>query len=337
MSVSGVADSSKMLAAICERYGGPDVLRVGGIEKPVPRDHEVLVRVRATTVTSADSRIRAMRVPLGFGWPARVALGFGKPRRPVLGVECAGVVEAVGAKVRELKVGDRVFGMDSVSMGCHAEFKCFAEQGALALKPDCLTHEEAAALPFGGTTALYFLERASLKRGDRLLINGAAGAVGTAMLQLAKHMGAHVTAVCSSGNSDLVRALGADLVIDYARNNFMTDTECYDLIADLVGNAPYPKSRHVLTSRGRLLMLVPGIPDLWSVLWCRLTSDHRVIAGTTAEKKGHLLRLCQLVEAGSYRPVIGRGLLFDQIALAHCCVDAGHKRGSITLKMAIES
>lgn len=320
-----------MRAVVCHRYGGPEVLRMQDVEKPVPRHNEVLVRVHATTVTSADSRVRAMRVPAGLGWLARLALGVRGPRRPILGVECSGVVEAVGAKVQGLAVGDAVFGIDGAAMGCHAEYKCFTANKALVIKPSGLTHEEAAAIPFGGTTAMHFLERAGLLYGETVLIIGAAGAVGTALVQLARLRGAHVTAVCSASNSDLVRFLGAQTVIDHQRTHVLDQPGRFDVIADLTGTVSFRAAWPHLHERGRLLLLAPGLVDLLTMPWWRLVSSQRVLAGAAPERREHLMALARLVQKGRYMPVIGQRLAFDQMALAHQVVDQGHKRGNLAI------
>lgn len=324
-------DQTRMRAVICPRYGGPEVLRLQEVARPVPRPGEVLVRVHATTVTSADSRVRALRVPAGLGWLARLALGVRRPRHAVLGVECSGVVEAVGAQVLGLKVGDAVFGMDGATMGCHAEYKCFAADGALVVKPGCLTHEEAAALPFGGTTALHFLEQSGLRFGETVLVIGAAGAVGTAMVQLARLRGAHVTAVCSAAKADLVRFLGAQTVLHHQQAPVLDQPGRFDVIVDLTGAVCFRAARPHLHEHGRLLLLAASLGDLLALPWWRLTTGHRVLAGPAPERREHLAALARLVMAGRYVPVIGQHLAFEQMALAHRVVDTGHKKGSLVI------
>src|SRR5262245_8672407 len=196
-----------MKAAVYERYGAPEVLELKEVSKPAPGEHEVLIKVYATTVTSADWRARTLEVPKGFGFMSRLVFGISKPRQPILGTELAGEIEAIGKAVRAFKVGDPVLALSGLSMGCHAEYKCMPEGGTLALKPANLTYEEAATLSFGGTTALDFLRRGGLQKGDKVLINGASGGVGTAAVQLARFFGAEVTGVCSTANLELVRAL----------------------------------------------------------------------------------------------------------------------------------
>src|SRR5688572_13894199 len=216
-----------MKAIVYSRYGSPDVLEVKELPKPVPGDKEVLIKVLATTVTAGDWRVRSLDVPTGFGLLARLALGISKPRQPILGTELSGEIEAVGKDVTRFKAGDQVFAFSDLRMGCHVEWKCMPEDGAVVAKPANLSHEEAATLCFGGTTALAYLRKAKIRRGDRVLVNGASGGVGTAAVQLAKHFGAHVTGVCSGGNFELVRSLGADALIDYTRQDFTENGETY--------------------------------------------------------------------------------------------------------------
>jgi NADPH:quinone reductase-like Zn-dependent oxidoreductase len=228
----------KMKAAVYESYGPPEVLKIVDVLKPVPKLNEVLVRLHFASVTSADCRIRSLTVPYGFGLLSRMAFGFFKPRQPILGSEFSGVVEQIGKGVKKFKIGDAVFGISDVGMRSYAEFKCVAEDSVLALKPSTLTFEQAAALPFAGTTALEFLRKSNLKSGDEILVNGASGAVGIAVVQLAKHQGATVTAVCSAANTALMQSLGADDVIDYANEDFAKNGKRYDVIVDTVGTAP---------------------------------------------------------------------------------------------------
>ena len=224
-----------MKAITYTKYGSPDVLQLQEVAKPTPKNNEILIKIHATTVTSGDWRVRSLNVPLGFGLMSRLVFGVLKPRQPILGSELAGEVESVGKGVSKFKVGDRVFAFDGVNMGCHAEYKCLSEDGAVALKPDNLTYAEAAAMSFGGTTALDFFNRGKLQSGEKVLVNGSSGSVGTAAVQLAKHFGADVTGVCSTANVALVKSLGADRVIDYTKDDFTQDLQTYDIIFDTVG------------------------------------------------------------------------------------------------------
>lgn len=322
-----------MKAMVYERYGAPDVLQLQEMTTPAPRENEILIRTHATTVTSGDLRARSLKLPPGFGPIARLVFGLSKPRQPILGTEVAGIVEAVGKSVSTFKVGDRVFAYAGARMGCYAEYTCMAEDGAVALMPKTLTFAEAAALSFGGTTALAFFRRAKLQRGERVLVNGASGGVGTAAVQLAKHLGAVVTGVCSTPNLELVRSLGADHVIDYAKDDFTKNGETYDVIVDTVGTAPYARSKGSLSGHGRLLQVLAGLPDMLLAPWVSLASRHKVVAGPTAGTAADLLFLAELAAAGAFRPVIDRHYPFEQIAEAHRYADTGRKRGNVVVTL----
>ncbi|MSP50127.1 MAG: NAD(P)-dependent alcohol dehydrogenase [Alphaproteobacteria bacterium] len=320
-----------MKAYVYRRYGGPEVLELVDVPKPAPKDNEVLIKIHATTVTSADWRVRSLEMPRGFGPMARLALGITGPRQPILGTELAGVVEAVGKEVTKFQPGDEVFGFPGAEMGCHAEFRVLAEDGPVALKPSKLSFEEAASLCFGGTTALHFLRKAEIKAGDRILVIGASGGVGTALVQLAKQAGAEVTGVTSSANLDLVTSLGADRVIDYAREDFTRRNETYDVIADTVAATSFARCKHMLREKGRLLAIAGGMPDLLASLWAPLTGSRKVIFGPAQERPDDVQRLADLAETGVLRPVIDRRHTFAEMAEAHAYVDTGRKKGSVVV------
>ncbi len=307
------------------------------IPKPTPKDNEVLIRVRATTVTSGDWRVRSMRVPKGFGLLARLALGLSRPRQPILGTELAGDIEAVGKNVQAFKVGDAVFAFGGAKMGCYAEYKCVPENGLLALKPANLTYEEAAALSFGGTTALDFFKRANIQQGDKVLINGASGGVGTAAIQLAKHFGAEVTGVCSTANLALIQSIGADHTIDYTQQDFSKSGETYDIIMDTVGNAPFSRSKRALKDGGRLLLVLASFADILSAPWISMTGKKKVIAGPVSERAEDIKTLAKLAESGILKPVIDRSYPLEKITDAHTYVDAGHKKGNVIITVAGDS
>lgn len=322
-----------MKAIVCERYGPPDVLQLKEIENPIPKNNEVLIKTHATTVTSGDCRVRSLNVPTGFSLIMRLVFGVSRPRQPILGTELAGVVESVGKDVSKFKVGDPVFAFSDASMGCHAEYKCMPENGAMALKPANLTYDEAAALSFGGTTALDFLRRGNLQRGESVLIHGASGAVGTAAVQLARHVGADVTGVCSTANVELVRSLGASHVIDYTKEDFTQNGETYDIIVDTVGTALFPHSKASLKEGGRLLMVIAGLPDMLQAPWVSMTSSKKVIAGPVTTRPEDLLFLAKLAEMEAFKPVIDRRYPFEQIAEAHRYVDTGRKKGNVVITL----
>lgn len=323
----------RMKAMVYDRYGPPDVLQLKEVSKPTPKENEVLIRTHATTVTSGDRRVRSLDVPIGFGFISRLIFGVSKPRQPILGTEIAGVVESIGKNVNKFKVGDQVFAIAGASMGCYAEYKCMPENGAVAKKPNTLTYGEAAALSFGGTSALDFLRRGKLQRGERVLVNGASGGVGTAAVQLAKHFGADVTGVCSTANVELVRSLGANHVIDYTKKDFTQNGETYDIIVDTVGTAPFSRSKGSLTDRGRLLLVLGGLPDMLMIPWVSMTSSKKVIAGPAAERAEDLLYIAELAAAGEFKPVIDRCYPFEQIAEAHRYVDTGRKKGNVIVTL----
>lgn len=326
-----------MKAVIYDAYGPPEVLRLEEIPKPVPKVGEVLIRVEATTVSSGDWRVRSLDVPRGFGLMSRLALGISGPRQPILGTELAGEVEAIGPDVSKFKIGDPVFAFSGARMGCHAEYKCMAEDGPIAPKPTNLSYDEAASLSFGGMTALNFLNRGGIHRGDRVLVVGASGAVGTAAVQLAKHFGGEVTGVCSARNVALVRSLGADHVIDYATEDFTRNGLTYDIIMDTTGTAPFSRCRHSLTERGRLLVVLGGLGALLQAPWVAMTSKRRIVAGTAATRREDLLLLGELAESGALKPVIDRRFTLEQIVEAHKYVDTGRKRGSVVICVGRES
>lgn len=277
--------------------------------------------------------MRSLAVPIGFGLIVRLVSGISKPRQPILGSELSGKVESLGKNVSKFKVGDPVFAYSGVGMGCHAEYKCIPEDGAVVLKPANLTYEEAAALSFGGTTALDFFRRGKLRGGESVLINGASGGVGTAAVQLAKHFGAEVTGVCSTANMELVRSLGATHVIDYTEEDFTQNGKTYDVIIDTVGTAPFSSSKNSLKARGRLLLILAGLPDMLLIPWVSMTSSKKIIAGPAAERAEDLRLLAKLAEEGEFKPVIDRLYPFEQIAEAHRYVDTGRKKGNVIITL----
>jgi NADPH:quinone reductase-like Zn-dependent oxidoreductase len=323
----------RMKAVICERYGPPKVLTIREVEKPAPKDDEVLVKIRATTVTSGDFRTRSLDVPAGFGLVSRLALGLFRPRQPVLGSELAGDVEAVGRNVTRFKAGDPVFAFCDAGMGCYAEYRCLPEDGKLAPKPANLTYEQAAALSFGGTTALHFLRKGGVRRGEKVLVVGASGGVGTACVQLARHIGAEVTGVCGAANAELVRSLGATDVIDYAREDFTRNGRTYDVIIDTIGTAPFSRSAGSLSERGRLLLVFATLPDMLRAPWISLSGKKKVVAGVAFGKREDLSFLAELAAAGEYKPVIDRTFPFENIVEAHRYVEAGHKKGNVVITL----
>jgi len=325
-----------MKAVVYTRYGPPEVLQLRDVRKPVPGDHEVLIRVRATTVSAGDYRIRGFRVPAAFWLPTRLALGIRGPRKTILGAEVAGEIEAVGKEVTAFSPGDQVFGIDGTVLGGYAEYVCRGEKSALAIKPANLTYEEAAAIPHGAMSALYFLrEKGNIQRGEKTLIYGASGAVGTSAVQLARHFGARVTAVCSTPNVEMVRSLGADRVIDYTREDFKGSGEVYDLIFDTVGKTSFASCRGLLKEKGRYLLTNFSLPQLFLMLGTSLTGGRKVLCGVATEKKEDLDFLRDLVEAGELKPVIDRRYRLEEITEAHTYAEKGHKKGNVVVTVGV--
>lgn len=324
-----------MKAAVYRQYGPPEVVRVEEVPRPIPRANEILVKVRASTVASADARVRSLRVPAGFGIFARPAFGFFGPRQPILGTELAGEVEAVGSAVRRYAVGDAVFAFLGVSMGAHAEYRAVPEEGCVALLPEGFSFEEAAALSFGGTTALTHLrDGAKVAPGERVLVVGASGAVGSAAVQIAKHLGAVVTGVTSTANVDRVRALGADHVIDYTRGGYLDGSTTYDVIYDTVGVHDHAACKAALTERGRLILAAASLPQILAGVWASMTTKHKVIAGPARENAEDVRFLRDAALQGKIRPLIDETFPLDRIVEAHARVDSGRKRGSVVVTMA---
>lgn len=325
-----------MKAILYQQYGPPDVLQMADIAKPIPKPNEILIKTYATTVTSGDWRVRSLTVPAGFGWMTRLVFGVSRPRQPILGSELAGVVESVGEAVSRFKVGAAVFAFSDARMGCYAEYKCMPQDGAVACKPPGLSYGEAAALSFGGTTALDFLRRAKLQRGESVLINGASGAVGAAAVQLARHFGAHVTAVCGTANMAWVRALGASQVIDYTQEDFTQNGQTYHVIMDTVGTAPFSRCQASLRDGGRLLLVLAGLADMLHAPWASLTSGKKVIAGPVSVRAEDLPLLAELAATGAFKAVIDRRYRFEQMVEAHRYVDSGRKKGNVVVMLGDE-
>lgn len=313
-TIGRIDGASTMKAIVATKYGAAEVLTLTEVEKPVPQDHEILIRVYATTVNAGDCRMRSFTVPPLFWLPARIALGFRKPRNSILGMELSGEVEAVGKNVTRFKAGDQVFASTSDSkFGAHAEYKCLPENGAVTLKSNSMTYEEAATLSIGATTALQFLRKGNIQPSKKVLIHGASGSVGTFAVQLAQYFGAEVTGVCSTANVEWVRPLGADKVIDYTQGDFTKNGETYDLILDTVGKTTSSQCKRSLNNKGIYLNVVTGMAAVPS--------------------KEDLAFLNELVDSGKLTPVIDRCYPLKQMVEAHRYVDQGHKKGNVVITL----
>ncbi|MFN8597826.1 MAG: NAD(P)-dependent alcohol dehydrogenase [Anaerolineae bacterium] len=320
-----------MKAIVATQYGAPEVLQLQEVEKPAPKDQEVLIKVHATTVNVGDCRMRSFDVPPLFWLPARLTLGFNRPKNPVYGMELAGEVEAVGKHVERFEPGDQVFASTlNNNFGAHAAYKCLPEDAAIAPKPNTMTYEEAATLALSANTALFFLEAANIQPGQKVLINGASGSVGTFAVQLAKYYGAEVIGVCSARNIALVKSLGADRVIDYTQEDFTRNGETYDVIFDAAGTTKYAQCKDALKANGYYLHTVivnAGLQGLWHVV----TKDKHVVGGTAAPRTEALVFLKELVEQGRLKSVIDRCYPLEHIVDAYRYVETGHKTGNVVI------
>jgi NADPH:quinone reductase-like Zn-dependent oxidoreductase len=314
-----------MRAVVHKSYGPPEVQRLEEVERPVPADDEVLVRVHATTVNRTDCGLRAAKP-----FVTRLMTGLRRPKRKILGMEFAGVVEEAGAAVTEFEVGDEVFGVRS---GAHAELICVREAGAIAHKPAGISFEEAAAVGDGGCTALGCLRQAELEQGQRIVVYGASGSIGTAGVQLAKHFGAHVTAVCNTKNLELVRSLGADVVIDYTREDFTKNGETYHVIFDAVGKYSFRRGRRSLKPGGYYIA-TDGFHNLAWALWTWKLGERQLKLALARYRKADVLLLKELVEAGNYRAVIDRTYPLEQVVEASKYVETGEKTGNVVLTVS---
>ena len=315
-----------MKAITYSKYGPPSVLQLSTVNKPIPKDGEILIRIFATAVNSGDWRLRK-----ADPWAVRLFFGLKKPKINILGSVLSGLIEATGNNVTRFKKGDEVFGATGMSFGAYAEYKCLPQEGILAIKPAGIGHEEAATIPFGATTALYFLKKAAIKSGQKVLIYGASGAVGSAAVQLAKSFGAEVTAVAGTSNIELVRSLGADKVIDYKKEDFTTNAETYDVIYETVNKLPFSSSIKCLKKDGTLILGASGLSQQLHGIWTSITSSRKVISGLISQKAEDMIFLKELVERGVYMPVVDKTYTLEQMAEAHTYVEQGHKRGNVAI------
>jgi len=323
-----------MKAVVCTKYGPPEVLQLAEIEKPSPKDNEVLIKIYATTVHIGDTRIRGFVVPFLFRLPFRVGIGFRGPRNKVLGMELAGVIEEAGKDVTQFKVGDQIFASTDTAMGAYAEYTCMAQDKFIALKPANTSYEEAAAAPNGANMAKLMLKKAKIQEGQKILINGASGSVGTYAVQLAKYYGAEVTGVCSTANIELVKSLGADEVIDYTAEDFTQNADTYDIVFDAVGKSSFSKSKRALKQGGIYLTTVPALGSILQKLKTSMFGSKKVALPAIGQKASDLIFLKELIETGKLKVVMDKIYPLEQIVEAHRHVDAGHKVGHVAITVA---
>jgi 2-desacetyl-2-hydroxyethyl bacteriochlorophyllide A dehydrogenase len=324
-----------MKAIVWTKYGPPDVLQLREIEKPTPKDNEVLVKIFATTVTAGDCEMRSLKIPGWLSLPMRIYTGIKKPQRvTILGQELAGEIESAGKDVKRFKKGDQIFATTGFGFGAYTEYKCLPEEpkmGVLASKPVNMTYEEAAAIPTGGLEALHFLRKGNIQSGQKVLIIGAGGSIGTFAVQLARYFGAEVTGVDSTGKLDMLRSIGADHVIDYTQEDFTKSAETYDVIFDVMGKSSFSGSVSSLKQNGRYLLGNAGLTQMVRGRWTSMRSSKKVIFGAANQKTEDLLFLKELIEAGEIKPVIDRCFPLELTAEAHRYVETGRKKGNVVI------
>jgi NADPH:quinone reductase-like Zn-dependent oxidoreductase len=342
MNESRNLGANLMKAVVITEYGPPDVLQVKEVEKPVPKDNELLIKIFATPINYGDLAARDFRritptkfnMPFLFWLPARLYFGLRKPKITILGSEFSGQVEATGKLVKRFKAGDQVYGYLGQSMGANAEFLCMSEDKVVGFKPENMTYEEAACVPYGGIMALTILRKVNIQPGQKVLINGASGGIGSLAVQLAKHYGAEVTGVCSTPRLEYVKSLGADKVIDYTKDDFTQNGETYDLIFDILGKSSFSRCKNSLTQNGVYLLASFKMKQLFQMLWTSMMGSKKVICGMGSENAKDLITLKELVEDGKIMTIIDRCYPLGQTAEAHKYVESGQKKGNVVIKIA---
>jgi len=325
-----------MKAVVFEQYGSPEVLHLTDIQKPIPKSNEVLVRIHATSVTAEDPKMRGFNHPSLLKIPVGLMFGFRKPKYPVLGIELSGVIESVGSNVRKYKVGQHIFGYTGLNFGAYAEYKCIPENGLIYLKPKNMTFEESACLVNGPLSSLTFIKKkGKIKNGDKVLIYGASGAVGTSAIQLAKYFGAEVTGVCSTKNLSLVESIGADYVIDRTKQDFTLSSKKYDLIFDTVGKTSMKKCMDLLSTNGKYLLTEFGVSDIYYAVLTSLFSRKKVIVASSNFywTNEDLIFLKEITEGGYFKPVIDKIFPLENIIDAHKYVELGQKVGNVAISV----
>ena len=328
-----------MKAIVYTKYGSPDVLHLTEVEKPVAKDNEVLIRVRATSVIIGDTMARNFKAitPSEFNMPflfwlmAKISFGLREPKKTILGSEFAGEIETVGKDVKRFKKGDQVFGYPGPSFGAYAEYLCMPEDGLLAIKPANMTYEEAAVVPYGAIMALNLLRKMNIQPGQKVLVNGASGGIGSATVQIAKHFGAEVTGVCGTPGLEFVKSLGADKVIDYTKDDFTKNGETYDLIFDILGKSSFSRCQNSLKHNGRYLLASFKMKQLFQMLWTSMAGTKKVICAIATESVKDLNSVKELIETGKIKAIIDRRFPLEEAAEAHRYVEKGHKKGNVVI------
>jgi len=328
-----------MKAIIYTKYGPPDVLQLEDVEKPTPKDNEILIRIYATSVNYGDIVARNFKeisprkfnMPLLFWLFAKIFFGFRKPKITILGSEFAGEIESVGKDVKSFKQDDQVFGYLGQSMGAYAEYLCMPEDGCVAIKPANMTYEEAAVVPYGAIMALNLLRKVNIQPGQKVLINGASGGIGSAAVQLTKYFRAEVTGVCGTPRLEFVKSLGADKVIDYTKEDFTQSGETYDLIFDILGKSSFSRCKSSLKQNGRYLLASFKMKQLFQMLWTSMAGSKKVICAIAPGSIEDLISVKELIEAGKIKAVIDRRYPLEQTAEAHRYVETGHKKGNVVI------
>ncbi len=330
-----------MKAIVCTEYGGPQVLQLHEIEKPVAKNNEILIRIHAASVNFGDRMARNFKAitPRQFNMPflfwlmTKISFGLRQPKITVLGSEFAGEIEAAGRDVKRFKPGDQVFGYPGLSFGAYAEYLCLPEDGVLAIKPANMTYEEAAVAPYGAIMALNLLRRVNIQPGQKVLVNGASGGIGSAALQLAKYFGAEVTGVCAAPRLEFVKSLGADKVIDYTKEDFTQNGETYDLIFDILGKSSFSRCKSSLKPNGIHLFASFKLKQLLQMLWTSMSGGRKVICALAPGSVEDLNSIKELIEAGKIKAIIDRCYPMEQAAEAHRYVEEGHKKGNVVISM----
>jgi NADPH:quinone reductase-like Zn-dependent oxidoreductase len=329
-----------MKAVVFKQYGDPEVLQLTKIEKPIPKDNEVLVNIHATSVTAEDPKMRGFNHPPLLKLPVGFMFGFKKPKKSVLGIEFSGIIEAVGAKVIRYKSGEQVFGYTGLTFGAYAEYKCMPENGLMYFKPENLSFEESACMVNGSLSAMVYLsKKGKIKEKDNILIYGASGSVGTAAVQLAKYFGANVTGVCSTKNIELVKSIGADLVIDYTKQDFTKSNKSYDIIFDTIGKTSMKECMTLLKPKGKYLLTEFRFSHILAAIYTSLFKRKKVIVASSNFywKKEDLIFLKKIAEKGHFKPIIDKVFTLEEIVEAHKFVELGHKVGNVAILVKSEN